>query len=128
MDSTTPSSPDGQPRRGALPILARIAALTLSIGVVSAVTMRAGGCSSTAPDIQAESSSSQAAPATTNAPSSKPSAAPSAEEEEPAFMGGAKAPAGGWARPRKTAQPAGTPQPQVAPSTPTQAAPGPAAP
>jgi len=127
MDSTTPSSPDGQPLRGALPLLARIAALTLSIGVVSVVAMRAGGCFSTGPDIQAESSSSQAA-STTNGPSSKPSAVPSAEEEEPAFMGGSKAPAGGWARPRKAAQPPGTQQSQVAPWPPTPAAPGPAAP
>lgn len=102
--------------RGVPLILARVAALTLSIGVIALIAAQAGlgGCRATSPDIEAE------APSSRDPGAPPPPAATSTareEEEEPAFMGGAKAPAGGWARPRKpsppqTAAPSQTSAPQ----------------
>lgn len=104
------AKPDSAKRlRGAPLLLARIAAIAVSLGVVALVAMQAGlgGCAS-APGISAEPESDDA-PARARA---NPAASTQAEEdEESGYMGGAKAPAGGWAKPRKKAAEA----PQAAP-------------
>lgn len=103
--------------RGVSLIVARVAALTLSIGVIALIAAQAGlgGCRATGADIEAEAPSSSSGPGSPPPPSATSTARE--EEEDPAFMGGAKAPAGGWARPRKpsppqTAAPSQTAAPQ----------------
>ncbi len=75
----------------------------MSVGVVTLVVANAGvaGCKSSAdiaadtpPSGAASSAGGPGAPGTTTAP---------AEDPEVGFMGGSKAPAGGWAFPSKTA-------------------------
>lgn len=101
--------------RGAPLIVARVAALTLSIGVIALIAAQAGlgGCRATSADIEAE------APASGDPRSPPPPSATATareEEEDPAFMGGAKAPAGEWARPRKPSPPqTAAPSPTAAP-------------
>lgn len=111
--------------------LAGSAALLISIGIVLLVASRAGlvGCVSSA-EISAESASAD--PAGASGYTFTP-----APEDDPHFMGGSKAPAGGWAfpsKPRATEAPAQTaspkppqqpasPPPSQAPQTPPQAPP-----
>lgn len=95
--------PSQRPRLRGVPLLvARVAALALSLGVVALVTMNAGlgGCRPAAPAIEAESPDEDPKPAAA-APRASQSAAASDDEDDERFMGGAKAPAGAWARPHK---------------------------
>lgn len=112
MDSDAPPSFYPQPR-SARSILVRAAALLLSLGVVSAVALRSGGCFASTHEVD-EDLSAVKDPSVPNRPHSKGSAPPSEEEEDPAYMGGAKAPAGDWARPRKPSSQKQEPQAQPA--------------
>lgn len=102
--------------------LARATALLLSMGVVTFVTARAAqrGCVST-PDITADSpSAADTAPRPGTYPAS--SSRNKDDWDDARFMGGAKAPAGGWAfppaAPTSTASASGAPpqKPNQAPA------------
>jgi hypothetical protein len=124
--------------RGLPLLLARSAALLVSIGVVTLVVARSGvaGCKSSA-DIGAEVPPSGAAdtaggPSASGAPGAAAGATATRQEDpEIGFMGGSKAPAGNWAFPSKPTQtatatvpaPNAPPQTQTAPQTPPQTAP-----
>jgi hypothetical protein len=93
MDPREPS-----PRLRGVPLLvARVTALTVAIGITSALAAQAGlsGCSSSEPVIQADVHS-----ANSEMPAGPPSASSTAgPARKPHYMPGPKAPAGEWAYP-----------------------------
>lgn len=108
---TSPSPSEEGPPRRASAIVARAAALTVSITVVVAVAAHASCGGGT--EIRAEDPQDAAASARDSAAREKGSE----NDDDPGYMGGAKAPAGNWARPRKPEAPQKDPgaQQQAAP-------------
>jgi len=120
------SHPPIPARNGLSRKLAGSAALLISIGIVTLVAARSGaaGCVSSA-DITAETPSSEGTSA--EAPSSTTPWAD--KEDDPRFMGGAKAPAGNWAIPPKPkSSPPPSAQSSGAPQSPPPQSPSPQAP
>lgn len=79
--------------------VAKVAALTFSVGVVGLLATQAGlaGCRSTGADAQPEPLVTSPASAGAPGASSEDESGPS--KDDPRYMGGAKAPAGNWAWP-----------------------------